>query len=268
MGETIDYIIKNKRPMFHYVGQALSGKKGLEMVAMNTPDILLADIMMPGMDGLTMIQQLKDVFPAVKVVIITAYDDFTFVQRALRMGAVDYLLKPFKPETLLSILDKIYEELEDKQLAVSNPYPALISQLYHRLSNQIQNGQIEQASILFQEIWQELTSSVKSDTVLIRTRSVEIATAIIHLTDEKSYCHEALTLTYSTFISKVAKTQTADDIELCLKEFLQTCSEVFYQYSSQSEYEIISRIKELIEMNLKKNITLESVAQKVYLLLI
>jgi YesN/AraC family two-component response regulator len=62
MGETIQYIVQKERPKIQYIGQALSGRKGIEMVEETKPDILLADIIMPGMDGLTMIQLIKNLF--------------------------------------------------------------------------------------------------------------------------------------------------------------------------------------------------------------
>lgn len=263
MGDTIKYIIAKERPTVEYLGQALSGRQGIEMIKDNKPDILIADIMMPGMDGLTMIQQIKESWPELKIIIVTAFEDFTFVQRALRMGAVDYLLKPFRPENLLKTLDLVTEELENMPMRTA-AYPTIISPLFHKLRNEIRAGNIEETGMIFQRIWQELTSSTHGELKVIRTRSLEIAAALLQQA-EHSLIQESISLTYTSFVTRITKAQTVEEIESCLKEFLDSCSRLYNRSNEEKENEQIFRVKELIDAHIKENITLESIAQKVYL---
>ena len=69
------------------VGEASNGKELLELVEHSTPDIALVDIRMPEMDGLEAARQIRDQFPAVGVIMLTAYDDRQFVVEAVRSGA-------------------------------------------------------------------------------------------------------------------------------------------------------------------------------------
>ncbi len=89
------------------VGEAVNGEEGFEMAQRFKPDIILTDVKMPRMDGIEMLKLLREKGNAAHVVILTAYSDFAYVQSALRLGAADYLLKPFHDGELESIILRI-----------------------------------------------------------------------------------------------------------------------------------------------------------------
>ncbi|MBQ7535035.1 MAG: response regulator [Stomatobaculum sp.] len=77
------------------VGEAANGEEGLEAAERLKPTLIVTDLKMPKMDGLTMLQKLRERGDNTDVIILTAYDSFAYAQSALRLGAVDFLLKPF-----------------------------------------------------------------------------------------------------------------------------------------------------------------------------
>ena len=77
------------------VGEAANGEEGLEAAERLNPTLIVTDLKMPKMDGLTMLQKLRERGDMTDVIILTAYDSFAYAQTALRLGAVDFLLKPF-----------------------------------------------------------------------------------------------------------------------------------------------------------------------------
>lgn len=77
------------------VGEAASGVEALEAVERLNPSLIITDLKMPRMDGIEMLRCLRERGNHVYVIILTAYDSFTYAQSALRLGAVDFLLKPF-----------------------------------------------------------------------------------------------------------------------------------------------------------------------------
>lgn len=77
------------------VGEAANGEEGLEIIRRYQPDLVVTDIKMPRLDGIEMVRQLRGEGNSACVIILTAYSDFTYAQSALKLGAVDYLLKPF-----------------------------------------------------------------------------------------------------------------------------------------------------------------------------
>lgn len=80
---------------------ANNGEKGKELIDEACPDILIADIKMPGMSGLELAGYCAAQHPGCKVIIVSAYEDFGFAQKAIKAGTVDYLLKPIDKKELM-----------------------------------------------------------------------------------------------------------------------------------------------------------------------
>lgn len=103
---------------FQVAGEAANGLEGLDEARRLDPDLIVTDLKMPQMDGLEMIRQLKELGSRAKVIILTAYDTFSYVQQALRLGAADYLVKPFHDGELEQAVLRLYsrEQQEDDLL--------------------------------------------------------------------------------------------------------------------------------------------------------
>jgi two-component system response regulator YesN len=100
------------------VGAVTNGQKALASVEKHNPDIVLTDIQMPGMNGLQLTESIRQRWPHIKTVILTAYDHFEYSQRALKLGAVDYILKPINDTELLRVIDRVRDtvlEVKKKQ---------------------------------------------------------------------------------------------------------------------------------------------------------
>ena len=92
---------------FELVGQARDGVELLRMAEDLQPDVILLDIRMPEKDGLEALEQLREKFPDIKVLILSNYDNPTYIARAITMGAADYLLKGCTSEELLAALRSV-----------------------------------------------------------------------------------------------------------------------------------------------------------------
>jgi NarL family two-component system response regulator LiaR len=90
------------------VGEAGSGAEALTRVAELEPDVVLMDLVMPGMDGVAAIQQLRLHFPHVRVLALTSFSSGDIVQRALKAGAVSYLMKDVEGRELISAIRATY----------------------------------------------------------------------------------------------------------------------------------------------------------------
>ncbi len=90
----------------HRVEAAASAIDALEKLERYSFDLLFVDIKMPGMNGIELLGKVKDEYPDTIVIIITAYGSIDTAVNAMKMGATDYLLKPFKPEQLSLVMEK------------------------------------------------------------------------------------------------------------------------------------------------------------------
>ncbi len=82
-------------------GTAYDGAAGLELIRRIRPDIVLTDIRMPNMDGLTMLAALRSEYPKMQMSVLTAYRDFEYARQALTLGVCRYLLKPSSMDELV-----------------------------------------------------------------------------------------------------------------------------------------------------------------------
>jgi len=102
---------------YKIVGEASNGKEALEMFDEANPDILLTDIKMPVMDGFKLIEEVRKRKKNIQIVILSHYDEFSYVQKALEFGATQYILKSeMNEQKLIDLLQKL--SLKEKDQAV------------------------------------------------------------------------------------------------------------------------------------------------------
>jgi DNA-binding NarL/FixJ family response regulator len=139
------------------VGEARTGNEVLPLVARFNPDVVLLDLRMPGMDGLSCLDQIRERYPTVKVVIFSALDSNEQIEAALRRGADGYVVKTINPVDLASAIRQAVEgsvfhpfsmgngsaETAAKQAGLSEKELAVLRELAHGRSNK------EIAGVLF-----------------------------------------------------------------------------------------------------------------------
>ena len=94
------------------IREAYDGESALEILGEFQPDIIITDIKMPMVDGLTLIQKAKGIYPQVKCVIISGYGDFEFTHEALRLQVDDYIMKPVDEKQFDNIMSRLREEID------------------------------------------------------------------------------------------------------------------------------------------------------------
>lgn len=100
---------------YEIIGTASNGTKALELIRKQPPDIVLTDIRMPGMDGLSLIREMTDLCPDAIAVIISGYQEFEYAKQAMSMGVLDYLLKPIDIRELDECLAHCRERHKEQQ---------------------------------------------------------------------------------------------------------------------------------------------------------
>lgn len=113
--ETIKRMIPWEELGFELVGEAADGEMALPLLLRQQPDLLITDIKMPFMDGLTLARLAKKEIPGLKVVILSGYDDFNYAKQAIGIGVEDYLLKPITKNALIERLSEIRSRYEHEK---------------------------------------------------------------------------------------------------------------------------------------------------------
>jgi len=99
----------------HDVRLAAGGLQGLDMIVEDPPDLVFLDIRMPGMDGSEVLRRIKEMAPDVEVAMITAYAAIASAQDAMRLGALDYITKPFGVAEVNAVVDRALARRQEQQ---------------------------------------------------------------------------------------------------------------------------------------------------------
>lgn len=148
---------------FAVIGYARNGVEALEMAEELQPDVVMTDIKMPYMDGLTLCKKLKELYQKVKVIIFSGFDEFEYAKEAIKIEAEEYILKPINSNELRELFERIKmnldRELDEKRnidklrayymeslpVLQENFYSLLIEGRIpeHQINNYMKNYQIE-----------------------------------------------------------------------------------------------------------------------------
>lgn len=97
------------------VGEASSGAQGLELAKTLQPGIVLTDVRMPGMDGIEMVSRLREQNEEIKIIFISGFDDLDYLKSAIRMDAIDYILKPVNLEELEEAIQRVLDQTKKRE---------------------------------------------------------------------------------------------------------------------------------------------------------
>jgi two-component system, chemotaxis family, chemotaxis protein CheY len=91
---------------FRVVGEASNGEEAITLYQDKRPDVVLMDITMPGMDGLTALKKIREIDGQARVIICSALGQQRLIVQAIQLGAMDFIVKPFQPQRVVSALKK------------------------------------------------------------------------------------------------------------------------------------------------------------------
>ncbi len=116
--ELREYFVEYLQIFFETVYQASCGREALEIYKVKKPDIIVADINMPNLDGLSMIETIREHDKMTKVIIATAHSEKEKLLKAIELHLVRYLIKPINSDTLKELLFSLVDEIESEKSSV------------------------------------------------------------------------------------------------------------------------------------------------------
>ncbi len=138
---------------FQMAQDAENGEDALEKIEQLKPDVIMTDIRMPYMDGLTLTKRIRQKYPSMKILIFSGYDDFEYAQQAIKLNVTEYILKPVNVEELTGILNRVRENL-DEEIAqrrdvsmLRRRYLSSLPIIRELFLNDLVQGNVEEADI-------------------------------------------------------------------------------------------------------------------------
>lgn len=192
--EGLAKILSRLDPEYELVGKAADGEAGYQLIREQNPDLVIMDIRMPKMDGLAMMKKLREEQIECKVIILSAYSDFQYAQKAIELKADSYLLKPIKIPELKNALKKAALEIsEDQDTEQIFSVKSIILACMH--------GQIFQNSQLDKSIQQKYGISLKDSAELFcvwlgrgYVQQKNLAKQLLEAVGEHTICYKSCIL--------------------------------------------------------------------------
>ncbi|AET70818.1 response regulator containing CheY-like receiver domain and AraC-type DNA-binding domain [Desulfosporosinus orientis DSM 765] len=142
--EWLNYCLKDKKISLEIVGTVADGLQAYELAVKEKPDVVILDIRMPKMDGITAMKNIQKVLPETEFVILTNYADFSYAKQAISCGAKEYILKSeLRSSELIEILAKIEKDRytqQDRQRIADQMEQARSKTLTEYSGNSIDNN--------------------------------------------------------------------------------------------------------------------------------
>ncbi len=138
---------------FQLVSTAENGQEAMEKAEALHPDVVITDIKMPYVDGLTLCRWLYERMPGVKLVIFSGFDDFEYAQKAIQIGVTEYILKPVSADELTAVLHKLRTQLDTEFAqrrdinALRQHYVQSLPMLREQFLTRLMDGRITQEKL-------------------------------------------------------------------------------------------------------------------------
>lgn len=190
-------------------GVAYDGVRGQALIQQEKPDIIISDVRMPGIDGLTMAENLHREMPSSRIIFISAYDEFSYAQKAVRLHAHEYLLKPLENEKLIDSVRRAVDELRAEEGSSEQPSvsakDSLVNSILQYVNDRPRHPTLQETADHFGFSPSYISTIVKKETgknyieLVVRSR-MERAKRLLR---DPSYCIEevAAAVGYKNYIS-------------------------------------------------------------------
>jgi two-component system, response regulator YesN len=110
---------------FEVVGTAENGKEAYELIERLVPDVIVSDIMMPFLDGLSLAKLVRENYPDIKIILLTGFDEFEYAKKAVTLQIEEYVLKPFSSQELIDAIVKVKSQIDAEMAEKENIHQLL-----------------------------------------------------------------------------------------------------------------------------------------------
>jgi len=232
---------------FIVVSDAENGQDALEKAEKFQPDVIMTDIKMPFMDGLELGEKLAEIMPSTKIVIFSGCDDFEYAHKAIKINAIEYVLKPINSIELIEVLkrlkiqlDREYDEKRNLETLYQHYIESLpvireqflVGAIEGRISKNQWDEQSEKLGIDFKASYLSVALihadgnliSEEANNVSIQTESALICISIKKIVDEYmgNYC-KFISFPYSDMVVVIGNIEKKEDILLFIKGVNEVC---------------------------------------------
>ncbi len=249
------------------VGSAGDGEKAFEIIMEKKPHIVLTDVRMPLMNGIELLGRIKKEAPQTLVIMLSGYDEFSYAQQAIKLGAADYLLKPVAAEelerTMKRVVEKIAVEIDEYSTRVK--IRTAIEKELENYQNAVLCGRGADAAAWLDAIYGERTIAGAAV-----GRHKELCVEIVHcvgllLRNAGADAGEIERIQGHALDAALVGYTTVEEIKDWIYRFTERSSEIAGRLAAESGVSPIKSAVEYIEKHFREKLTVDKVAAAVSL---
>ncbi len=278
----------------YLLSTATNGLEALPILVQEDIDIMVTDIRMPKMDGMELIKKGLEIKPDLKTVIISGHAEFEYAQQSIRLGVTDYLLKPFRSQSLLEVVNKIKDDLlnqRKEQAELDNIRESIVNELkvdsekdrFRKLfDSTISEEFYQKHAVIFdnQKLFQNLKSGTKEDIDASIKMLIESLT-LFNIKEDEFYLFinsivllafrslNEMGFTVEELLEKMdfaqqlpAEEFTVEKFNKWIHDFFHSLHQAVQNNNLSFNKKVINEIKTFVKENFAKGITLGELAHK------
>lgn len=261
----IERLVTSCSDEFHVIGGFSSGNELLAFYHQEKLefDLLITDIRMPGMDGLELIKELKN-HVSFEAVVISGFNDFKYLQSAIREGAVDYMVKPIIREEfrlqLHRVKEKIYRKRSEEERLLKLDLEFLHVKQIEGIIQSMQQAKIEETLSLLHQFLNVLENHTSPGEIERNIQS--LAVQIVNLFGKNSYANNESDFLYDA-INMTKRARNFKVLRHGLNEWIQKVYLSLNKLMNPVKVDPIQTAKQWILSNMAENITIEKIAREI-----
>lgn len=259
-------IILKKNNNFKLIGEANNGIDAVEKAKNLNPDVILMDIKMPGMDGIKATKEILKTNPSIKTIIITAYDEFQYAQQAIKIGAIDYLLKPVRPDDLMKSIYKAVLYKTQNSLPINSVNLKTYLEINKNvvLFEKIKIGDKMALKIeinkLIDEHLRNKSDDIKEFVIILFIKMIDF------ISNENDFIEDKLIKLGDKFSIEICKLEDIAQIKEVIFDYIDMIFNIMINDNIKADKpSLIKEALKYIDENYNRNITLEDVANYIHL---
>lgn len=259
--EALKIMLEEFKDQVTIIGEAGTGREAIELDGKLNPDIIFMDIKMPGIDGIKASEIIKQNNENKVIIVLTAYDEFDLIHKALTLGVNDYILKPVKPDNLLKALRLQITNLKIDKKRIKEKELLLIDNIISEDENQSQ--------ALLNSIIESYTMASNGEIDYFREKVKVIGEKIIRVASKFIFGHSTW-IDKEEYIIKIKSFENVEDTSAYVQSILKlifnrdTRNEVKAKENNKKSFSNSNKVLEpalkYIEENYKEELFLEKVA--------
>jgi len=258
--KVLGFTLQNSGLPVIIVGEAASGREALEEVRRTTPDLIIMDIKMPGIDGIEATRRIKEIYPVTEVIILSAYGKFSYSQQAIKAQASDYLLKPVQPQQLVEAVKKVLDKLSRKKF---QPGPALD---LAEFEEQVKLGSLEEGNRQLQLLLDRLVAREPNPSpALLTSFGLRLMVISVQAILSAGADPDEVPNLESELTQDLSRVSSCEELEVWSYGMLEKCIRLLRSRHAFNDQAMVRKAMEYIEHNFASDISLNLVAAKVHL---